>query len=479
VIRALPPRHLLALLVACCAVLTSCSLAWKRYGPGAIEQAQGHVVDAGVYAERIASSQAKRAAVREGHQLTQRALAAVQADPAALALRALRATVDAEAWERAETLLPFVVFDDPAEARRLHALVALERGQLDAARAFAWEGFDADPDARPTFLQWVYDSLERDPHIFSPEPYTLEPGVDLDRLVRQGGGSTITLRMNRDGETFAAFKPWQSRYQTNYRAEIAAYRLCFLIRCGFSIPHNREVRLREADAGRLFGVRPITNATGFGDLLFFTDDDGTRWLYATEKEWVPGFTKFPIETTSAWEHLVSRSMTRERLEAMDLPTALARIRSETDKYTAIMERAEGLTALDLARQLSNLHVFDLLINNWDRYSGAYPGVNCQFNHGMFVSIDNGAAFQARRQGNTSEFTTWNRLRRIEIFSRSTIDSIRAMDTDRARALLFPTSRWHTDDDDRWERFLHRRERLLSHIDALIEQHGEDRVLVLP
>jgi hypothetical protein len=137
------------------------------------------------------------------------------------------------------------------------------------------------------------------------------------------------------------------------------------------------------------------------------------------------------------------------------------------------------TALDLARQLSNLHVFDLLINNWDRYSGAYPGVNSQFNHGMFVSIDNGAAFQARRQGNTSEFTTWNRLRRIEIFSRTTIESIRSMDTDRARALLFPTSRWHTDDDDRWERFLHRRERLLSHIDALIEQHGEDRVLVLP
>lgn len=473
----------LLLLTAATTCLLACGIAWKRYGALAIDEAHGRVVDAGLLAEADARSRAVHATSERVRERVHAAHEDVVRQRERLLSTTLRRLVDAGQWHAVAPLRPHVALDDERERLRIDAHLALAAGNPADARALAWRAIRDDASLLATLLPLIHEAVEADPLLFAAEPATLTPSVDLDRLERLGGGSTITLKASLEGETVGVFKPWQSRFQSNYRAEIAAYRLCALIDCGFQVPINREVRIAERDFLRLYGLRAITPgesyAGGFVDLIFFTDEENQRWLHGTFKEWVPGFTKFPIETTSAWTWLVARSMTRERLETMDLTEALSRFRTETDKYTAILERSDGLTALDLARQLSNLHVFDHLINNWDRYSGAYPGVNCQFNHGHFVSIDNGAAFQSRRIGNTSDASTFQRLRPVEIFSRTTIEALRAMDTDRARGILLPPSPHHDDDDHRWELFLERRARLLAHVDQMVERFGEDRVLALP
>ena len=355
-------------------------------------------------------------------------------------------------------------------------------GEHERARDEAWTAVQRHADQRERLVRLWYRAWMATPAFWRAEPRTLVRGVDLDRIEALGGGSTITLKLRKDDRTIAAFKPHQTREQSNYRAEVAAYRLCALIHCGFQVPVNEEVRIELGDFLRAYGISSLERNRGyssnFRDLILFTDQDGRQWLHGTMKEWVPGFTTFPVEHTDVWESLLNGYVTAERMESMPLSQALQGLRGrERGNYGGIMNRAEGVTTLDFARQLSNLHVFDFLLNNWDRYSGVFWGVNCQWNHGRFVSIDNGATMQRRSWG--SPTAVRNRLRRVKVFSRTTIDAIRWMDTELAREVLFPPSPHHADEAERYELFLERRAWLLEYVDGLIASRGEERVLWLP
>ncbi len=368
-----------------------------------------------------------------------------------------------------------------AKAATAHIVALLEAGRLDEARGAAWRAATASKPHRARFLDLWYESFYRDASFWSPEPETIVPGVQLTRLERLGGGSTVTLKFKVEDVTVGAFKPYQTRMQSNYRGEIAAFRLCALMHCGFEVPHNREVRIEHDDFLELYGLRTLEQSGGyaanFSDLIFFEDENGERWLHGTLKEWVPGFTQFPIEFTSYWTPLVARGVRRAELDAMTFADAIRPFGGENGNRGGIVARAETATATDLARQLSTLHVFDFLINNWDRYSGQFWGVNCQWNHGRFVSIDNGASFQAPTSGSRNTSATWGRRGEVHVFSRSMYDALRWMDPQHTRALLFPASEHFADEAGRFKLFLERRERLLRRLEREIEDRGVDAVLI--
>ena len=77
--------------------------------------------------------------------------------------------------------------------------------------------------------------------VLNAKPRYIKPGNEISGMKRLGGGSTLVYKFYKDGKTVAAFKPLQSRYQSNYRSEIAAYRLCPVMKCGFDIPKNFHV----------------------------------------------------------------------------------------------------------------------------------------------------------------------------------------------------------------------------------------------
>lgn len=478
---ALPHAASLAALIVLSS--TACGPALRRVMPPALDAAH-HVIDAAEGSGETASTDAARA---------RSVVAAVAAlgvalgtiDPSApeflrRAYLEASARIDVVAADAIAGVL--LVAADDHEMWLAVIGVDIAAGRFADARHRAWEGATAFVDHRAAYLDAWYRAFEADPNFFSAEALTIVPGEHVTRLESLGGGSTITLKFKIEDETVAAFKPAQNRLQSNYRAEIAAYRLCGLMHCGFQVPINREVRIALDDFLDLYGLSSLDQRTGyasnFGDLIWYRDEAGTEWLHGTLKEWVPGFTNIPIEHTDAWTWLVSSWMTRERLEALTLDDALNGFRgTEGDNTGGVIRRAEGLTALDFARQLSNLHLFDFLINNWDRYSGIFYGTNCQFNHGHFVSIDNGASFQDESIGGESWGATRGRLLRVQIFSRSTVDALRWLDRDRTRALLFPPSPYHDDEAERFELFWQRRDWFLAWIDEEIADRGEDRVLV--
>jgi hypothetical protein len=213
--------------------------------------------------------------------------------------------------------------------------------------------------------------------------------------------------------------------------------------------------------------------------LFRKDQKQRSWLYGTHKEWIPGYSQFPIATVDIWEDLLR--VDKRPMEEIRTKTLEALLKSmkkaHPKRFQKFFKRAESVTPEDFLRQLSNLHVFDALISNWDRYSDDIPGVNCQWNHGMFVSIDNGASFPKTHKRKRDTWPLQRMKKYVQRYSRTTINAIRWMDTDRLYPVLFPPSLASDKDAIRYQLFLERREALLAHVDTLIDEHGEDNVLV--
>ncbi|MDX9721407.1 MAG: hypothetical protein RBU37_11725 [Myxococcota bacterium] len=357
-----------------------------------------------------------------------------------------------------------------AESLELQAELLLAAKQFDAARQALRSQRLSTPELELLFER----SFDEDPR-FAPPVYTLSRR-ELSAIRSLGGGSTITLRFKSGRDTSAAFKPHQSRRQSNYRSEIAAWRLCELLDCSFAIPYNRPVRLTKSDFLQLYqngaDASQLAYAENFVDLLYQLEG-GTWYLYGTEKEWVPVFTQFPIELEEVWQPWLVLTGAPELLEA-PLDKALAPLfadRSLAKKAEKVMELSEATDTRGLAGQISDILLFDYLVGNWDRFSTVkdWWGTNCQFAAGQIVSIDNGAAFP-----NFANKKVKSKFEMVERFRTSMVRELRALDKERTLARLFPDASKR--EQEMFEQFWTQRELALARIDALIAQHGESSVL---
>jgi len=355
------------------------------------------------------------------------------------------------------------------------AEVLIAARRYDEARKLLRRGRDRFPGS--TQLR------ERLHHAFEADNVFLPPVVNLPDAVTQirklGGGSTVTLKFKQGDETVAAFKPLQTRRQSNYRSEIASWRLCQLLNCSFEIPYNRPVRIGKKAFKKRY---PMTSSKqrgyaqqNFEDLIWTRDADG-KFLYGTEKAWVKDFTKFPIEYEKTWRDWLKLSASPDVLD-LPLEDALRGWlrKGVTQKhYQPLIDRAQGTTTRDVARQLSDMLVFDFLVGNWDRYSGVkkYWGANCHFTKGHLLSIDNGAAFPTYTAPRVRR-----RFAKVERFSRSLIHELRLLNKDATLRWLFPNA--SASELKRFELFWQQRNKVLERVDGLIEDHGEAAVLAFP
>ena len=136
-------------------------------------------------------------------------------------------------------------------------------------------------------------------------------------------------------------------------------------------------------------------------------------------------------------------------------------------------RADLLAAADprlveAAAEGSRLYLWDFLIANWDRWSGANTFRIGE--DGPFVWLDNAAGF-----GPESERTRARRAARldgVERFSRSLVGALRAASDDQLRAAVAPAGL----SGRATAELLERRALLLARIDRLVAEHGEAAVL---
>ena len=392
-----------------------------------------------------------------------------------------QAAVDAESGEpQAAALPPLFVWGTPASVEaRIRPI--LEAGQPLGEPALLSMTESLSPDEALRFLEMyerrfgasgaVYSrTLARHPWLHAA-PRTLTVGVDVDGLKKLGGGSTLVYRLIKDKTTIAAYKPFQKRFQSNYRSEIAAYRLCPVMKCGFDVPVNLPVVFEFQEFSRLYARNASNPKAEFTEIIPTPNGDGSHRVDGTFKQWIPEYADFPIELKSLWRAWLNPGTTREDLQrpASEIVPEVAKKHELGARFAnKLAPHLENLTKYELARQISNLIVFDFLVNNWDRFSGVPKlyGINCQIVHGRLMSIDNGAAF-----AKTPNSKPRQHLEQIQRFSRLTYDAIRAFDKESLTKALFPSP--SPLELEKIDTFWALRDAYLNYVEQCIEKNGED------
>lgn len=264
------------------------------------------------------------------------------------------------------------------------------------------------------------------------------------------GGTSLSLRLDFSNGTRAAFKPEQTFPQSDPRREIAAYRIDRLLGIGhvapakpIAIPYQELVDAAEPNI-RTYAIERLQDAIVRRGVVY----GELQW-------WLPEIKLAAFGKQRIDEH-EGKDLWREYL------VVGGKIPPEYQK---------------LCEQLSTLIVYDVLIDNSDRWSGANTMMSPDAQTLFFM--DNTLSFSVHKIGHETPNTA---LRRIQVFSRSLIDRLRGLtyeqiervldmgEDKRLGPLLSP---------DAMRAIIARRDNILVHVDRLIEQYGEEAVLAFP
>jgi hypothetical protein len=261
------------------------------------------------------------------------------------------------------------------------------------------------------------------------------------------GTTTISFQLQLEGPIDAAFRPESRAQPRGWLNEIAAFRIAELLDLDNVPPTvatviDRQRLRRHIDPNWDGDVEEL-----MGWLVF-----SPRGLRGSASYWVPN-----LERTS------------------DLDSVAGILR-----WGAWLEPGAEIPAESrvLARDLSNMALFDFLIANVDRMSGG--NLRTVTNEGVrrVVIRDHNLAFSARPSDANME-RVMTELRRTQTFSRHTYQRLLAIDEAAVDAAMADEIGVALIDEVQTRALLDRREALLSYVAALVETYGEDAIFVFP
>jgi hypothetical protein len=290
--------------------------------------------------------------------------------------------------------------------------------------------------------------------VFGASDETLLAPLGATAVVRvkpNKGGTSLSLRLDFESGATAVFKPEQIHPQSNPRREIAAFRMDRLLGIGRVQPAKAIRFAHEALVGaadpqwRTYTTNRINNEA-------IVRKGEIRGVVSW---WIPEVRDLKIGAFKADEPEGRRIWESYLQIGAQVPTELQPV----------------------IEQLSTLVVFDVLIDNADRWSGANTKASPDGTTLYFM--DNTLSFSRFKNGHETNLAP---LRKIQVFPRALVGKLRALTLDTVKAAidvgndegLAPLL-----DDVELRAILSRRNHMLAHIDALIEEHGEDAVLALP
>jgi hypothetical protein len=322
-----------------------------------------------------------------------------------------------------------------------------------------------DPELEPTEPE-----VEPEPEP-EPEPLTMpeqvllpgEPSFDHDTIIegiaesrptqfKPVGTSSVVFRVYTVGEHTFAFKPGSRGRSRAPSAEVAAYRIGRLLGYDNVLPATLRGISRPAIRNRMH--RRYADEQTWLDL-----EEAIQWrgreTVGAAIYWVPDMRDIGLdepERRAEWAGWIGRGG----------------------------EAPEGQRAL--ARDLSNVILFDYLVANWDRYSGGNLRVIGPEESPRVVIRDNDAAFAAPLPDPIKERLRVE-LEKVERFSRSTVERLRRLDEE---SLMAAMRNERVEDPEAPDAYLlnetqragvlERAATALSWISALIDVAGEDAVL---
>lgn len=272
----------------------------------------------------------------------------------------------------------------------------------------------------------------------------------LKRVKFNHGGSSISLRLDFENGARAAFKPVQTNLQTVPRREIAAYRFNRLLGLD-SVAPACGGKFKQSDLLALLDPEQRGYAPR---LLAETEVDSDGYVSGELSWWIP---VIKTATVDGW-----------RIDGLNGVVTWKRYLTIGN---AIPEKDLPMTA-----QVSNMVLFDMLINNCDRWTGG--NVRASEDGHFLYFMDNTLSFGDSPEGHER---TRIYLMRSQKFSRSLINNVRALDEDTIRNAMSggiePFDALLSDEEIK--ALLARRDLALEYIDGLIAEHGEDAVLAFP
>jgi len=286
----------------------------------------------------------------------------------------------------------------------------------------------------------------------APDPDLLAPlaATRVTRIKLNRGGTSLSLRIDFASGARAAFKPMQIHPQSDPRREIAAYRIDRLLGLGH--------------------VPPAKSAAFAIDELIAAADPGSRDRTAARlsDEAIPRDGKLRGEV-SWWIPEIKR--VRIGGKYVDEPDGEALWIEYLQAGAARPGELEPMLA-----QLARVIVFDVVIDNSDRWSG--NNTQGSPDDRILYFMDNTLAFSLYTRGHAANLS---RLHRIQVFPRGLIGRLRSLTAEAIAAalgaddgllgpLLSPAE---------IRAVLSRRDHVLEYVDRLIADLGEDAVLALP
>ncbi|TMQ06354.1 MAG: hypothetical protein E6J91_38120 [Deltaproteobacteria bacterium] len=285
----------------------------------------------------------------------------------------------------------------------------------------------------------------------APDAELLTPlaAARVTRIKLNRGGSSLSLRIDFASGARAAFKPMQIHPQSDPRREIAAYRIDRLLGIGHVPPaRSAAFAIEDLIAAADPASRDHTAARLANEAIA---RDGK--LCGELSWWIP-------------------EIKRVRLAGRYIDEA------DGEALWAAYLQAGAATPVELRpmlAQLATVIVFDVVVDNSDRWSG--NNTQGSPDDRILYFMDNTLAFSQFTIGHAANLA---RLYRIQVFPRGLIGKLRALTAETiARAvggddLLGPLL---TEAEIR--AMLSRRDHLLEYVDRLIAELGEDAVLALP
>ncbi len=264
------------------------------------------------------------------------------------------------------------------------------------------------------------------------------------RSFKPVGHTSVVLRMRTVARVTAAVKVRSTSLPEGYKNEISAYRIARLLGLD-NVPPAIHRRVGWNEIRRRFHEGKLDERPAVRRAILWDEDDTAP---AAAIYWVKGMRAAGNEKRSTWSHW---------LQGGAIPSGKE----------------------NLARDLSNMVVFDLLIGNWDRFSGGnLPSDSTQK---RAILRDNDRAFSYPLLPKRYDALVHG-LRETERFSRSVIDRLSELDEAMLRKELAQDpsdASYPLLTEAQIAAVFDRRATILSHVAALVEERGEERVLVFP
>lgn len=325
------------------------------------------------------------------------------------------------------------------------------------AAAATWSGPARTPARLPGATLAITPEVVHQPvrNVFGvPDSVLLAPlgAAPVSRVKLNRGGTSLSLSVEFANGSRGSFKPIQVFRQSEPRREVAAFKIDRLLGIGH-VPPAKPIAIRVTDLVAAIDQSARTFTAGRVDKEAIADNGVLRGMMSW---WIP-----EIREATIGGHQMHEAVAQDQLL----------------QYLQVGAQVPDADR-NLVEQFATCIVFDVIIDNADRWSGANTKVSPD--HRTLYFMDNTMSFSLYTHGREHNLRP---LLRMQVYPRGLVKRLREMTLDSLRAALA-----QSDDsvglgplltEEEMRAVIARRDYVVSLVDRLIARHGEDAVLALP